>query len=131
MAPDRNVRRVTVDHINIPVRDVARSRAFYETVLATLGFGVLEGDAWVAFGAPGSEDFCLVEGDPGAAATHVAFAAASRDEVRAFHAAALAAGATDNGPPGTRAHYAPTYYAAFVRDPDGYNVEAVFHEPAA
>src|SRR5919108_6591713 len=105
MARDPNLRRVTIDHINIPVRDVARSRTFYEAVLATLGFGVLEGDGWVAFGAPGSEDFCLVEGDPGDARVHVAFAAASRDEVRAWYDAAIAAGATDNGPPGTRARY--------------------------
>jgi catechol 2,3-dioxygenase-like lactoylglutathione lyase family enzyme len=125
-----NIRRVTVDHLNLPVGDVARSRAFYAVVLATLGFREVEGDGYVAFGAPGSEDFCLVAGDPGPAAVHVAFAAASRAEVDAFHAAALAAGATDNGPPGIRERYSPRYYAAFVLDPDGYNVEAVFHEPA-
>jgi catechol 2,3-dioxygenase-like lactoylglutathione lyase family enzyme len=128
-ARDPSVRRVVIDHINLPVRDLAASRTFYEAVLATLGFGVQESEGWVAFGPPGSEDFCLVDGDPGPAGTHVAFAAASREEVHAFHAAALAAGATDNGTPGTRETYSPTYYAAFVLDPDGHNIEAVFHEP--
>jgi catechol 2,3-dioxygenase-like lactoylglutathione lyase family enzyme len=125
-----NVRRVTVDHVSLPVADLARSRAFYVAVLAPLGFREVESDGYVAFGAPGSEDFCLVPGDPGAAAVHVAFAAGSRAEVDAFHAAALAAGAADNGPPGVRERYSPRYYAAFVLDPDGYNIESVFHEPA-
>jgi catechol 2,3-dioxygenase-like lactoylglutathione lyase family enzyme len=124
-----NIRRVTVDHLNLPVGDLARSRAFYERALAPLGFGAIEEEGGVAFGAPGSEDFCLVAGDPGAAGVHIAFAADSRAEVDAFHAAALAAGATDNGPPGIRERYSPGYYGAFVLDPDGYNVEAVFHEP--
>ena len=125
-----NVRRVTVDHLNLPVADLARSRAFYARVLATLGFVEQEGVGFVAFGTPGSEDFCLVAGDPGPAAVHVAFAAQSRAEVDAWHAEALAAGARDNGAPGIREAYSPRYYAAFVLDPDGYNVEAVFHEPA-
>ena len=61
---------------------------------------------------------------------HVAFRARSRDEVDAFHRAALAAGGRDNGPPGLRPHYHPNYYGAFILDPDGYNVEAVSHRPA-
>lgn len=122
--------RVTFDHLSLPVADIARSRAFYATALTALGFDELEGEGYVAFGASGDEGFCLVDGDPGAATVHVAFRAASRAEVDAFHAAALAAGAKDNGAPGIREHYAPGYYAAFVLDPDGYNVEAVFHEPA-
>ena len=72
----------------------------------------------------------LHEGEPGRT-VHIAFHAAERAGVDAFHAAALAAGGTDNGAPGVRAHYHPTYYAAYVLDPDGNNVEAVSHAPAA
>jgi catechol 2,3-dioxygenase-like lactoylglutathione lyase family enzyme len=121
------VRRVTVDHVVIRVADLERSRAFYRAALAPLGFREIEVDGDVAFGAPGSEDFCIAPGGPVAPPLHVAFAAASQDEVRAWHAAALAAGATDNGAPGERPHYHPGYYAAFVLDPDGHNIEAVFH----
>jgi catechol 2,3-dioxygenase-like lactoylglutathione lyase family enzyme len=122
------VRRITVDHLTLPVADVERSRAFYEAALAPLGFHTVEGDGYVAFGAPGSEDFAIAAGAPSPAAVHVAFAAASRDEVDAFHAAALAAGATDNGAPGLRPRYHAGYYGAYVLDLDGYNVEAVFHD---
>ena len=121
------VRRITVDHLGLPVADVERSRAFYEAALAPLGFRTVEGDGFIAFGAPGSEDFTIVAGTP-SPGVHVAFAAASRDEVDAFHAAALAAGATDNGAPGLRPRYHAGYYGAYVLDLDGYNVEAVFHD---
>jgi|1186.fasta_scaffold42835_2 catechol 2,3-dioxygenase-like lactoylglutathione lyase family enzyme len=128
-APDPNLRRVTVDHMTLPVADLARSRAFYTRVLATLGYGVEEGDDYVAFGPPGSQDFEIAERDPRGVSIHVAFTAATREEVQAWHAEALAAGATDNGGPGIREAYSPGYYAAFVLDPDGHNVEAVLHEP--
>jgi catechol 2,3-dioxygenase-like lactoylglutathione lyase family enzyme len=133
MPEDSTVRRVTIDHLNLPVSDLERSRAFYEAALAPLGMRAIKGE-WSEggsydFGPPGGEDFCLVQGDPGRADVHVAFAARSREEVDAFHAAAVAAGGTDNGAPGVREQYSPRYYGAFVLDPDGYNVEAVHHAP--
>lgn len=127
-------RRVVIDHMTIGVRDLARSRDFYRAALAPLGFEELnpwDGDNRdLAFGPPGFDDFIIsLAYEPGT--VHVAFAAESREQVQAFHAAALAAGGHDNGPPGPRAAYSPGYYGAFVLDPDGHNVEAVFHDPAA
>jgi catechol 2,3-dioxygenase-like lactoylglutathione lyase family enzyme len=90
-----------------------------------VGLGVPAGPGRSA--DPGG-DFWIAQGEPHAPRTHVAFAAVDRAAVEAFHAAALAAGGTDNGPPGLRPQYHTRYYAAFVLDPDGYNVEAVFHE---
>ena len=82
----------------------------------------------LGFGLPEAPQFWLHEGAPGRP-VHVAFHAVDRARVDAFHAAALAAGGRDNGAPGLRSHYHPTYYAAFVLDPDGNNVEAVCHSP--
>jgi catechol 2,3-dioxygenase-like lactoylglutathione lyase family enzyme len=121
------VRRVTIDHLTVPVADFERSRAFYRASLAPLGYREIEVDDYIAFGAPGSEDLCIEPGGPVTPRLHIAFAAASQEEVQAWHAAALAAGGTDNGAPGERPQYHPGYYAAFVLDPDGHNVEAVFH----
>ncbi len=115
------------DHVGYNVGDFERSKAFYLQALAPLGIGVAaEGEGWAMFGRPG-----LWIGALGAAPTgiHVAFAAADRAQVRAFHAAALAAGGRDNGAPGLRPHYHANYYGAFVFDPDGNNVEAVCHAP--
>ena len=124
-------RRVVIDHLTIGVRDLERSRSFYRAVLEPLGFE--ERGPWsderreIAFGAEGADDFAISpEYEPGGQ-LHIAFAADSRGAVDAFHAAALAAGAGDNGAPGERPEYAPGYYGAFVLDPDGHNVEAVFH----
>jgi catechol 2,3-dioxygenase-like lactoylglutathione lyase family enzyme len=124
-------RRVVIDHLTIGVRDLERSRAFYRAALAPLGFD--ERGPWsdeqreIAFGAEGAEDFAISpEYEPGGQ-LHIAFSADSREAVQAFHAAALAAGGEDNGAPGERPEYAPGYYGAFVLDPDGHNVEAVFH----
>jgi len=125
-----NVRRVTVDHLTLPVADLERSRAFYVPALGALGFAVERyEDTWV-FGAPGSEDFAIAPGAPPTEGMHLAFAADTRAQVDAFHAAALAAGARDNGAPGERPRYHPGYYAAYVLDPDANNVEAVCHERA-
>ena len=119
-------------HFTIPVSDLARSRAFYRAALAPLGFEEL--NAWseerrdLAFGPPGLDDFIIsTEYEPGT--THIAFAADSREQVRAFHAAALQAGGRDNGAPGDRREYSPGYYGAFVLDPDGHNIEACCHTP--
>lgn len=125
-----------LDHIGFAVRDYVRSKAFYETVLATLGYRLIvevgpEQGAdghHAGFGA-GKPDFWIGEGRPPIGNLHVAFAAADRAAVDAFHAAALAAGATDNGAPGLRPHYHANYYGAFVLDPDGHNIEAVCHRP--
>ncbi|MEZ4451363.1 MAG: VOC family protein [Nannocystaceae bacterium] len=116
-----------IDHLNLPVRDLARSARFYAAALAPLGAGVVaESPESVGLGRPDAPQIWLA---PAAEvpALHLAFVAADRAAVRRFHAAALAAGATDHGAPGLRADYSPTYYAAFVRDPDGHNIEAVCH----
>jgi catechol 2,3-dioxygenase-like lactoylglutathione lyase family enzyme len=120
------------DHIGLNVRDYGASRAFYERALAPLGFRiVMEMAEWkaVAFGQAEKPSFWVVEREPPGTGTHVAFTCNSRDSVDAFHAAALAAGGTDNGGPGLREHYHPNYYGAFVLDPDGNNIEAVCHAP--
>jgi catechol 2,3-dioxygenase-like lactoylglutathione lyase family enzyme len=122
-----------LDHVGLNVADYAASRAFYEQALAPLGIGVvMANDEWkgVGFGVAGKPFFWAVQREPAGGATHVAFQAPNRASVDAFHAAALAAGGRDNGGPGLREHYHPTYYAAFVLDPDGNNVEAVCHTPA-
>ncbi len=118
-----------LDHAILNVKDVAASRAFYEKALAPLGYKVLmaypEG---VGFGTD-KPDFWIARRDPVHTAVHVAFAAADRDVVDLFHAAALAAGGRDNGAPGLRPHYHADYYGAFVFDPEGNNIEAVCHGP--
>lgn len=128
-----------IDHLTLLVRDYARSRDFYLQALAPLGYTmvmeltreqipVLEFPATCGLGVNGKPDLWLRPSADGVIApTHIAFRAADRATVDAFHAAALAAGATDNGPPGPRPHYHPGYYGAFVLDPDGYNIEAVCH----
>jgi len=118
--------RYTLDHTIIEVHDLDASRAFYERVLAALGMGVAmdfaEERGIIGFGVAG-------RGDAPSGPVHIAFHAADRDRVHRFHEAALAAGGEDNGPPGLREHYHPTYYGAFVFDPDGNNIEAVCHAP--
>ena len=119
-----------LDHVGLNVRDYAASRAFYEQALAPLGYGVVMAfEEWkaAAFGTDEKPEFWVAEREPYGTGTHVAFACDERATVDAFHAAALAAGGADNGPPGVREHYHPTYYAASVLDPDGNNLEAVCH----
>ncbi len=119
------------DHIGFTVSDFARSREFYLQALAPLGIEVvLDGDGWAMLGRDGTPAFWFGDVDaPTPGPIHVAFAAADRAQVDAFHAAALAAGGEDNGAPGIRAEYHPNYYGAFVLDPDGHNIEAVCHLP--
>jgi len=120
-----------IDHLGVVASDLERSKAFYRAALAPLGYAVLmEGDGYAGFGVAPKPDFWLGAGAPSVPAVHVAFRAASRAEVDAFHRAAIAAGGRDNGAPGLRPHYHPNYYGAFVLDPDGHNVEAVCHSPA-
>lgn len=121
-----------LDHIGLDVNSYQASKSFYQTVLATLGYGVVEEThGHCGFGPPGKPLFWFSErtGPAPAAITpiHIAFVAADRAGVDAFHAAALAAGGRDNGPPGLREIYHPNYYGAFVLDPDGNNIEAVCH----
>lgn len=121
-----------IDHTGINVTNLAASKAFYLKALAPLGYVIrLELENAIGFGEehgtdPGG-DFWISSGTPFTPRSHIAFHARSEAEVVAFHAAALQAGAKDNGAPGLRPHYHERYYAAFVHDPDGYNIEAVFH----
>ena len=122
-----------LDHVGFSVSDYARSRAFYERALAPLGLALLMEPIPGAggFGKDGKPFFWIDSRGPAAAAVHVAFAVERRETVDAFHAAGLEAGGTDNGAPGVRELYHPHYYGAYVLDPDGNNVEAVCHAPAA
>ncbi|MGB8002693.1 MAG: VOC family protein [Gaiellaceae bacterium] len=131
-----------IDHVGIRVGDLAVSRRMYEAALAELGFkvvseGEFEGDEYVLFGSGGSDDFALhaVGTKPGrdrvATGAHIAFRAPDADSVDRWHAAAVGNGGTDNGAPGLRPEYSGRYYGAFALDPDGNNVEAVFHAPVA
>jgi catechol 2,3-dioxygenase-like lactoylglutathione lyase family enzyme len=126
-----------IDHTGLGVSDPAVSRRFYEAALAPLGYQVMMqvpleftgGAVVLGMGVPPKPDFWLREGAPQTPPLHVAFRADSREVVDAFYKAALAAGGKDNGPPGIRPHYHEHYYGAFVRDPDGHNIEACCHTP--
>lgn len=121
-----------LSHISLGVRDLGRATAFYDPVMATLGWSrVWDDETGVGYGPASGADIFSLFVHPDAAAPgpgfHIAFDAPSRAVVEAFHAIALAAGATDDGPPGPRPNYTPTYYAAFVIDPEGYKLEMVHH----
>jgi catechol 2,3-dioxygenase-like lactoylglutathione lyase family enzyme len=121
------VRAPFIDHITVKVQDLEASRAFYEATLLPFGVRVVPyGEKEIGIGPEGSEDLGLAEGEP-RAPIHIAFLAHDPATVDAFHAAALKAGGTDNGAPGRRPEYHERYYAAYVLDPDGNNVEAVCH----
>jgi catechol 2,3-dioxygenase-like lactoylglutathione lyase family enzyme len=134
-----------IDHMGISARDFEASRQFYDAALAPLGVvKVMEvtpeesgGYHAIGYGMEGKPSFWLSNdiqkigaGGQRGTGIHIAFAAADRASVGAFYAAAIAHGGSDNGPPGIRSHYHPNYYAAFVFDPDGFNLEAVCHAPA-
>ncbi len=117
-----------IDHISIKVSNFAEALAFYTAALAPLGYVpqyVDEKGKSAGFGPKGEPRLWLLEGKP--PKTHIALSAPSRDAVGEFHAAAIRAGAKDNGKPGLRPDYGANYYAAFVLDPDGNNLEAVSH----
>ena len=119
-----------LDHVILNIRDYAASKRFYEGALASLDYEVIiELDGSCGFGQHGKPDFWIAQRGNAHTDVHVAFASPDRGSVDRFHAAALAAGGEDNGAPGLRPHYHEQYYAAFVRDPDGNNIEAVCHRP--
>lgn len=120
-----------IDHLQLVVKDLAASRRFYQAVFDTIGVPIAgEGDTYFW-----ADELFVSSADSDAAAGqltgrhHLAFQARDRATVEAFHAAALANGGTDNGAPGERPYH-PGYYAAFALDPDGNNIEVVFHGPA-
>lgn len=120
------------DHIGIGVTDLAASKAFFLQALQPLGVAVvMEGPWGVGLGRGGKPSLWLHDAKRPPAPLHLAFAAENRQQVDEFHRAALAAGGIDNGPPGLRPHYHAHYYGAFAIGPDGHNVEAVCHRPAA
>ena len=127
-----------IDHTGVGVSDGKRSQKFYQAALAPLGYKILmevplefTGGALVfGMGVPPKPDCWVHEGTPQKPHVHVAFVAPNRAAVDAFYKAALAAGGTDNGPPGLRPHYHKDYYGGFVLDLDGHNIEAVCHAPA-
>jgi catechol 2,3-dioxygenase-like lactoylglutathione lyase family enzyme len=129
-----------IDHVSTYALDFPKSRAFYETVMQSLGYAVhaemvmtwdeeLPNRRACAWG-PGRAVFWLIEVKEAYTPRHLAFSAPDRASVDGFHAAALAAGGTDHGEPGPRPIYHEHYYGAFVLDPDGNNIEAVCHSPA-
>jgi catechol 2,3-dioxygenase-like lactoylglutathione lyase family enzyme len=122
-------RRVIVDHVDLIVRDLERSRQFFRAALAPLGFAEIVRSEGIGFGAEDLDDFGLFQGQEPTRRAHVAFVAEDRAAVDAFHAAALAAGARDNGQPGVYRQWSDRYYAAYVLDDEDNSLEAVFHSP--
>ena len=119
-----------LDHIGIPVTDLAASMHFYTQALAPVGMTLLgTGERHAAFGIKPMPYMTIRVTDQAPASVHVAFIAETRAQVDAFYTAALAAGGTDHGRPGLRPDYHPDYYGAFVLDPDGHNIEVVKHAP--
>ena len=125
-----------IDHIGFAVSDYERAKAFYTAALAPLGYTLImevpaekteSGYAAAGFGIDHKPDFWIAGEGRLERALHVAIVAKDRAAVDGFHRAALTAGGKDNGAPGLRPHYHPNYYAAFVLDPDGHNIEAVCH----
>ncbi len=132
--PDENPSMMS--HVSIGTADFARATAFYDRVLATIGATrIMEHPGAVAYGKQFPEFWVQtpIDGKPAGTGngTHFGFQARSRTEVQAFWDAALAAGATPDGPPGPRPHYGEPYYGCFVRDPDGHKIEAAFWDASA
>lgn len=117
------------DHVVFGVSDYATSKAFYLQALKVLGIEVvLENELGIELSSDGKSSMCLVRTKEKPAHLHIAFRAVTRKQVDTFHSDAIAAGGIDNGAPGLRPEYSNTYYAAFVIDPDGHNIELVCHE---
>jgi catechol 2,3-dioxygenase-like lactoylglutathione lyase family enzyme len=126
-----------LDHVSLAVSDTRKAKAFYDAALAAVGVTVMfappadaDGNiSHMGYGSEGRPYFWIGRSELATGRAHVAFTAATRAAVDAFHAAGLAAGGRDNGAPGLRPHYHASYYGAFVLDPDGHNIEAVCHAP--
>ncbi len=129
--------RLAIDHISLSVADLAKAKAFYSALLSPLGLELVgevtaEQSGTVAFAGYGigrKGQLWIAEKGRQTPSTHICFRALSREAVRKFYAAGIAGGGTDNGPPGVREVYHPEYYAAFILDPEGHNIEAVTFEP--
>ena|ERR1700739_2795559 len=122
-----------IDHTSVAVSNYQKGKDFYQKALAPLGYALgmdLPEYKAAGFKHGDKQDFWIGEKTP-ATGIHVAFTAESKDAVDKFHAAAIAAGGKDNGAPGYRKDYSPGYYAAFVHDADGSNIEAVYYDKAA
>jgi catechol 2,3-dioxygenase-like lactoylglutathione lyase family enzyme len=124
-----------IDHLSLGARDLARAGTFYDAVLAPLGYvRLFANERGIGYGVPGARDEAfavLASGErakPPGEGCHLAFGAPNREAVDAFHSIAVQSGASDEGSPGLRPAYGAGYYAAFVRDLDGYRIEAVCHE---
>ncbi|GLQ98259.1 VOC family protein [Dyella mobilis] len=118
------------DHVVFGVSDYAASKTFFLKSLEPLGMVIVqEGEKGIELSADGKVSLCLYQTEEKPARLHLAFVAENRQQVDAFHRAALEVGASDNGGPGLRPHYHANYYAAFVIGPDGHNVEVVCHKP--
>lgn len=122
-----------IAHTSVSVKDFTVSKELYSKMLAPLGYTIgmdLSEYKAAGFTEGGKMDFWIGQGEESSAGVHVAFQAAGKEQVHAFYDAALAAGATDNGAPGYRTEYSPSYYGAFVHDFDGNNIEAVWFDPS-
>jgi catechol 2,3-dioxygenase-like lactoylglutathione lyase family enzyme len=119
------------DHVVFGVSDYAASKAFFLKALEPLGIAVVqEGPLGIELSSDGKTSLCMFQTKDKPAHLHLAFVAGNRQQVEAFHRAALEAGGKDNGAPGLRPKYHANYYAAFVIGPDGHNIEVVCHRPA-
>ena len=122
------VRTIVVDHVLLVVSDLEASRRFYNAALKPLGFTAMNEELnGLSYGVVGSDDFAIYQGDQVTTNAHVAFVAPDRDAVESFFLAATGAGGREKLPPALHPEYHPNYYAAFVFDPDGNNIEAVHH----
>lgn len=125
-----------IDHVSIGVRDIARTKRFYDAALKSLGYACLtESEGTLGYGGDTVALWISSVENPVSpdmkSGLHFCFTAPTPESVDAFHRAAIAAGGRDNGRPGTRTEYSPSYYAAFVIDPDGYRIEAHCERAAA
>ncbi|NTJ64515.1 VOC family protein [Agrobacterium rhizogenes] len=122
-----------LDHVTIGVRDLERSKIFYDTILRAIGIERLyaEGESFAGYGIGQKAFFWIGQRDALQTGTHIAFAASNRKIVDEFYRVGIIAGGTDNGAPGLRPHYHQNYYGAFILDPDGHNIEAVCHLPVS
>jgi len=125
----RHTRTVVLDHISLPVRDLKAARAFYSAALGALGMKInLDFSSAFAFGSRDENIFWLTRDRKASGHGHYAFRVEHREEVAAFHSAALAAGGKDHGKPGPRPNYGSRYYAAFVKDGEENNIEVVCYK---